>query len=295
MDSYLLSRITKDFLNLDPDQIPPKERYRAGWGGSVLMYHQKASRNPKKREEVEKILGERKRASSYFKKGLVDLSTAPKLSPPKELPEGSIAPPAQFSRGAIERDKRRNPEPIRYLLTETNETAQAKPIPGNSRLVRSLAKGKGVLRKNAQGLFYLDVDNRLISMMLPFLSSRHLVRPPYFNVFGDPEGAHIPVIPAREAMFQYLDTVDELGETFAFEIQGLYSSKPSIWPEVEEVWYFKIHSPDLEKLRRKHFLPEHPNGHPFHVVVAVKPKPGMKKNSQSSLFTMRINSAILVA
>ena len=296
MDSTLLSRITKDFLNLDPARVSPKERYRAGWGGSVLMPHRKApSKRRERREEVERILGERKRAANYFPKGLVDLATAPKLSLPKVLPNRGISPAMLFSRGPLENDKRKNPEPIRYLLMETDEVSKARPIPGNNQFLRSLCKGKGVLKRNSAGLIYLDIDNRFISMMLPLLKSRHLVRPPYFDLFTEPDGAHIPVIPAREAAFQYLSEIEEVNREFTFEIKGLYSMKPATWPEVEEVWFFKIHSPELENLRRKYFLPEHPNGHPFHITVAVKPRTGAKGNAPHSTYTMRINAAILVA
>lgn len=292
MDSLLLSRITKDFLNLDPDIVPPKDRYRAGWTGSILMSHQKARLQKKKRDKVDTLLGERKRYAR-FRKIPVNLSTAPKLEKPIETPEGQMEPAWVFSRGDLDNDKSRNPEPIRYLLVETNEFTKARPVPGNTRLLRSLCKGKGKLKKNAQGLFYLDVDNRFVNMMLPYLQNRHLVRPPYFNLFREPDGAHIPIIPAREASFQYLDEIEEIGEEFTFEIEGLYSMKPTLWPEVDEVWFFKIHSPELERLRKRYFLPEHPNGHPFHLTVAVKTNP--HRNATRPIQIMRINSAILAA
>ena len=292
MNSLLLSRITKDFLNLDPDTVPLKDRYRASWTGSILMSHQKACPQKKKRGEIKALLGERK-GYSRFRKTPIDLSTAPKLEKPIQTPEGQMEPAWIFSRGDIDNDKRRNPEPIRHLLLETNEFTQARPVPGNTSLLRSLCKGKGKLKKNAQGLFYLDIDNRFVNMMLPYLQNRHLVKPPYFNLFREPDGAHIPVIPAREASFQYLDEINEVGEEFTFEIEGLYSMKPTLWPEVEEVWFFKIHSPELENLRKRYFLPEHPNGHPFHLTVAVKTNP--HANAKRHIQMMRINSAILAA
>lgn len=292
MDSLLLSRITKDFLNLDPDTVSSKDRYRAGWTGSILMSQQKSYPKKKKREDVEALLGERKRYAR-FRKTPVDLSTAPKLTPPTLPPVGQIEPGWVFSRGDIDNDKRRNPEPIRYLLTETNEFTHARPVPSSPRLLRSICKGKGKLKRNAQGLFYLDIDNRFINMMLPFLKAKHLIKPPYFNLFREPDGAHIPVIPAREAAFQYIDEIKEVGQEFTFEIEGLYSMKPTMWPEVEEVWFFKVHSPELEKLRRRYFLPEHPNGHPFHIAIAVKPK--TTTNPKGDVIMMRINAAILAA
>ncbi|OGN55890.1 MAG: hypothetical protein A3D96_00390 [Chlamydiae bacterium RIFCSPHIGHO2_12_FULL_44_59] len=292
MDSLLLSRITQDFLTLDHDQVSPKERFRAGWGGSILISHEKAPRRKRKRRsEVEYLLGERKRASRLFAKGAVDLSTAPKLASPKAAPEGSLSPATPFFRGILEIDRKKNPEPISYLLTETHEFSRARPVPGAPKLLRSLCRGKGVLKRSSQGLVYLDLDNQFISIMLPYLKAHRLIRPPYFNLLIKPEGAHIPVIPAREAAFQYLDAVEELEQPFVFEVDGLYSMKPSTWPEVEEAWFFTVSSPDLEKLRRKYFLPEHPNGHPFHIVIAVKP--GTQKTQPHPL--MRINASMLVA
>src|SRR5690349_16372778 len=105
----------------------------------------------------------------------------------------SFQPPRYFSRGALEKDRRKTPSPILYLLTETKEVELARPVPGNSLLFRSLCKGKGILRKS-NGLVYLDVDNRFILSLMPYLKAFDLIKPPYFNLFGSPEGAHIPVI-----------------------------------------------------------------------------------------------------
>jgi hypothetical protein len=299
MDKHLLSRITKDFLNLDPDLVSTKERYRLGWGGSVLSSHEKALPQSKKRKEAAtRLIQMRERFASLFSPTgsilPIPLSTSPRLAPPIDLPAATFRPAWYFSRGALEKDRKKNPEPITYLLTETNETARARPVPGNSLLFRSLCKGKGILKENQQGLIYLDVDNRFISMMLPYLKAHNLVRPPYFNLFDAPEGAHIPVISAREAAFQYLDQFEQLGKEFSFEVEGLYSMEPSSWPEVEQVWFFKLSSPELEDYRRRYFLPAHPGGHPFHIAVAVKPRVGSSPFPRS-MPLMRINIAFLAA
>ena len=143
-------------------------------------------------------------------------------------------------------------------------------------------------------MIYLDVDNRFISMLLPYLKAYGLVRPPYFNLFTAPDGAHVPVIPAREAAFQYLEGVDEVGKEFSFEIEGLYSVEPTSWPEVEQVWFFKLRSPELEKLRRKYFLPALPGGHAFPIAVAVKPRVSAG-HAPRLLPLMRINPAFIAA
>ncbi len=288
MDKLLLSRISKDFLNLDSDVVPGRERYRLGWGGSVLVGQ---------RKEARQLLELRERFAGLFEKGDargIALSTAPKLAQPIDLPVGTFRPAWYFSKGALEADRRKNPDPISYLLTETNETARARPVPGNSMLLRSICKGKGVLKQNEMGLVYLDVDNRFISMMLPFLKMQGLVRPPYFNLFGAPEGAHVPVIPAREVAFQYLKEIEGLGGEFSFEIEGLYSMEPVSWPEVEQVWFFKLRSEGLEDFRRRNFLPGIPGGHAFHIAVAVKPRTGMGETPRP-LPMMRVNPAFIAA
>lgn len=285
MNSLLLSRITKDYLNQDPALVPGRERYRMGWAGSVLSSHRSENR-------VAMLLDLRERLAGLFEREDVPpvyLSTSPKLSPPSPPPPATFRPARYFSKGV-----RENPAPIEYLLTETNETSVARPVPGNSLLLRSLCKGKGVLRQNGKGLVYLDIDNRFISMLLPYLKAYGLVRPPYFNLFALPEGAHVPVIPGREAAFQYLDEIAEVGKEFSFVIEGLYSMEPSSWPEVEQVWFFKVHSPELEKLRRKYFLPAVPGGHAFHIAVAVKPRVSAKAVRQT-LPLMRINTAFIAA
>lgn len=279
MDSLLLDSITKDFLNQDPEAVAGKQLYRMGWAGSVLSAHQE-----RKRE----LLGLRKGLRSIWDEG------APKLAPPVGPSPASFRPARYFFRGVDEFDRRKNPAPIAYLLTETNETSLAKPVPGNSLLFRSLCKGKGVLRRNRQGMIYLDIDNRFISMLQPYLKAYGLERPPYFNLFTFPDGAHVPVIPAREAAFQYVDQVDEVGREFSFEIEGLYSVEPTCWPEVEQVWFFKLRSPELETLRKKYFLPALPGGHAFHIAVAVKPRVGAK-NSPRPQPLMRVNVAFLAA
>lgn len=291
MDSLLLSRITKDYLNLDPALVPLKERYRIGWGGSILVSQSKIKA---RKQKAAQLLALRERFAHLFdfsEPRPIPLTTAPQLEPPKEEPsKTNYAPPRYFSRGILDK---KTSTPIPYLLTETSETAQARPVPANSQLLRSLCRGKGILRRNGLGLTYLDIDDRFITMMLPFLKTQGLIRPPYFNLFATPEGAHVPVIPAREAGFHYLDQIEGLGDEFSFEIEGLYSMEPSSWPEVEQVWFFKLQSEDLEKIRKKHFLTSLPGGHDFHIAIAIKPRLGSHHPTKAPL--MRINVGLSAA
>jgi hypothetical protein len=298
MDSLLLSRITKDFLNQDPAVMPYKRLYRMAWSGSVLASHpQRISQKKSPPPSFKDFLGAMRERISQVVGGnapkIPSFSTTA-IPKPTEPVKASFTPPRYFSRGGWENDRKKNPAPIPYLLIEANETSRPRPIPGNSLLLRSLCKGKGRLFQNNQGFVFLNIDNRFISSLIPYLKAYGLVRPPYFNLFGSPEGAHIPVIPAREMAFQYIDKIQEVGEEFSFVIEGLYSIEPSTWPEMEQVWFFKLSSPELEKLRRSYFLPSTPGGHAFHIAVAVKPKPGFK-HQPHPLPPMRINTGFLAA
>lgn len=206
----------------------------------------------------------------------------------------TFALPLYFSRGLIDRNKRKNPEPIPYLLTESDEIVEPKPVPNSVPLLRSLCKGKGILKQNEQGLVYLDIDNRFISMMLPYLKMARLVSPPYFHLLGEPEGAHTPVISTREILLKGVGSIEELGREISFEIDGLFSLKPQAWPEMEQVWFFQLRSEGLEAVRRSQLLPSTPGGHPFHIAVAVKPRVTYLGFSEPSPL-MRINVGYLVA
>lgn len=225
---------------------------------------------------------------------MFSIDTRPQLALPKPPAPGSFCPPRFFFRGALENDPRKNPEPIWHLLTETLEEPLSRPVPHNVPLMRSLCKGHGQLKQNKQGFIYLDVGDQFITAMLPYLRTKDLVRPPYFNLFIAPEGAHIPIVSKREADFHFLEEMKEMGKTFSFVIEGLYSCKPDTWPEVEEVWFLKVQSPELEALRQRYFLTSRPNGHDFHIAIAIKPR---KKGStvKRPVPFLRINPGFVAA
>jgi hypothetical protein len=102
------------------------------------------------------------------------------------------------------------------------------------------------------------------------------------------------VISERESTFHFLGPIEELGQTFSFELEGLYSVEPTLWPEVEQVWFFKLKSPELEALRRRHFLSSKLGGHSFHLAVSVKPR-SIQPTGPRPLPTLRINIAFLAA
>jgi len=298
MSYGILTKIDRELLQLDPNITPRRQLRHLAWSRSSLN----DSRGEKERAfSFAALIFAFKRMLGDLLKGEETLSmrhfeeARPKLAAPfRSFKEGSYRPARYFSKGGMETDSKKNPAPIPYLLIETNEISAARPVPGNSLFLRSLAKGKGNLRKNSQGLFYLDIDNRFILTLIPYLKAYGLVRPPYFNLFSSPDGAHIPVIPPREAAFHYLNQIEGLDQEFSFEIDGLYSIEPTLWPQVEQVWFFKVRSPALEELRRRNFLISKPGGHSFHIAVAIKPRQTQAKQPQP-LPLMRINIACLAA
>ncbi|MBM3184512.1 MAG: hypothetical protein FJZ64_04325, partial [Chlamydiae bacterium] len=216
MQFPVLTKIDRELLRLDSALTPRRKWQRLIWERSSLSSLGNSDQKSKKH---------------------------PPLPTPGDRSTTSKSP-RYFSKGLFEKDPKRNPPPIPYLLIESEETATARPVPGNSLFLRSLAKGKGVLRKNEKGLFYLDIDNRFVLSLVPYLTKAFgVVHPPYFHLFAAPEGAHIPVILPRESIFHFIDQIEDLGKEFTFEIEGLYSTKPSFWPEMEEVWFFKLKSP----------------------------------------------------
>lgn len=290
-----LTSIDRELAKLDPNIVPRRQRMRLVWARSTLTSYSSAFRRSL---TLGSILGAIKGMIAQWIEEPTSpqpSSSRPRLTPPTLPPLGSYRPARYFSKGgALDTEPKRNPAPISYLLIETREVAQARPVPGNSLLLRSLCKGKGILRRNEQGLIYLDIDNRFITAMIPYLKAYDLVRPPYFNFNSFPEGAHIPIITNRESAFYYIDRVEELGKEFSFEIEGLYSLEPTLWPEVEQVWFFKLRSPELETLRRHHFLTPTPGCHSFHIAVAVKPRAFAGKTPHP-FPVMRINVAYLAA
>ena len=296
MSYSILTKIDREILRLDPEFAPRRQLKDLMWARSSIRTAEEGDLGSEDRTLLLSLLLTLKkflRALSVRERELAPaIGSRPKLTRPiRSLKEGSYQPPRYFSKGSLEKDKI---APIPYLLIETNEISQARPVPGNSLFLRSLAKGKGTLQKNDHGLFYLDIDNRFILSLVPYLKAFGLERAPYFNLFVAPEGAHIPVIQPREAAFHYIDSIDEVGKVFSFEIEGLYSIEPTLWPEVEQVWFFKVHSPELEALRQRQLLMSKPGGHSFHIAIAIKPRQ-TKMRQPLPLPVMRINIAFLAA
>ncbi len=82
------------------------------------------------------------------------------------------------------------PLPIWQLIQKSKETVKTSALPHNTPLMRSLAKGHGILKKNRHGLTYLDIEERFITAMRPYLRIKKrpiFLKHPQFLSFSERE------------------------------------------------------------------------------------------------------------
>lgn len=77
------------------------------------------------------------------------------------------------------------------------------------------------------------------------------------------------------------DRVSERGRSFAYSLGRLYSAAPADWPGVARVWYVKVYSPELQRLRLSYGLPPlpRPDADSFRLVVAVRRRGVLGRNA----------------
>lgn len=86
--------------------------------------------------------------------------------------------------------------------------------------------------------------------------------------------AHITVLRPDEIV--QIGGADKLkpdrGKQFNYTLGRLVTFRPAGWPGMERAWAVRVHSPDLQRLRRSYGLSSLPNEgkYDFHVTVAVR-------------------------
>src|ERR1700761_8265717 len=76
----------------------------------------------------------------------------------------------------------------------------------------------GLLKRNALGLTYLDIDDNYIHQIFPLIKDNEIMKPEYFG--DDLVGAHISVIyPSEETLCH----AAALNQQHLFSVSGLYS------------------------------------------------------------------------
>lgn len=150
---------------------------------------------------------------------------------------------------------------------------------------------KGLLRKDKQGLVYLELSTDYIAQLFPLLNAIDAESVPLSQVAPTP--AHIPVMTPHEYLTaKRWGKIKELNQEFSFEIRGCFSVKPQLIPEMNKMYYLMIHSLELEGLREKYLLPRTIGTHSFHLVIGFQKQ---EKSSSRQPETFRLNVSCFAA
>ncbi len=140
----------------------------------------------------------------------------------------------------------------------------------------------GRLMLSAGDWIILSVPNALVRGVFSAMDEPGIELPP-----SGPDGnlnAHISVIrPEELAMLGGPEKITERGKSFTYTLGRIYSVEPEGWAEMSRVWYVRVHSPELQALRRSYGLSGLPNDgkYDFHVSVAVRRKKVLGRNDTS--------------
>ena len=119
----------------------------------------------------------------------------------------------------------------------------------------------------------LSVPNALVRGVFAGMDEPGIELPPSSEAGG--LMAHISVMRPEEIdIIGGLDKITERGKRFSYRIGGLTHCVPDGWKEMSDCWFLKVHSPELQQLRRSYGLSSLPkNGEfDFHITVAVRRK-----------------------
>ncbi len=131
----------------------------------------------------------------------------------------------------------------------------------------------GRLYRSSTGWILLSVPNALVRGVFSAMAEPGIELPPAAP--GGAFDAHVSVMrPEDVEMIGGPDKITERGKMFAYTLGRVYSVDPDGWPGVAKVWYVKVHSPELQALRRSYGLSSLPKDgkYDFHVTVAVRRK-----------------------
>jgi hypothetical protein len=98
------------------------------------------------------------------------------------------------------------------------------------------------------------------------------------NVDGELLNAHISVMTADEVRYIGHNNINERGHSFGYSLGPLKELDVKNVAGVSKVWAITVTSPALADLRKSYGLSALPNGHPFHITVAVRRRGVLQDN-----------------
>lgn len=133
------------------------------------------------------------------------------------------------------------------------------------------------------GWLLLSVPNALVRGVYDAMSApgAELPLPGVLNVPDvkpDVLNAHISVMTADEVKKVGVDNINERGHMFGYALGTLQEITPRNIDGVSKVWAIQVSAPALSALRKSYGLSALPNGHPFHITVAVRRKNVLQAN-----------------
>lgn len=150
---------------------------------------------------------------------------------------------------------------------------------GDPSIVYNLA---GTLYLSSKGWVLLGVPNALVRGVYSAMREPGIELPPP-GAAGHLE-AHITVLsPDDVDKIGGPEKVTERGKQFTYTLGRIYAVEPDGWPDVAKVWYVKVHSPELQELRRSYGLSGLPRGGEgdFHITCAIR-KRGVLSRSETA-------------
>lgn len=134
---------------------------------------------------------------------------------------------------------------------------------------KSPAELYGRLYLANSGWLLLEVPNSLVRGLF------NAMQEPGIELPYDDEGklnAHISVMNDLEVETIGADKITERGHVFAYRPQTLVRLDRPSWKGVSAVWFLRVGSPELERLRKSYGLSARPhnNEHDFHITYAVR-------------------------
>ncbi len=142
--------------------------------------------------------------------------------------------------------------------------------------------GRLFYKKGSMGdWLMLGVPNALVHGVFTAMDEPGIELPP--SGPNEQLNAHITVMrPDEITALGGPSRITERGKSFHYRLGGLVSTSPAGWPEMAHVWLLRVHSPELQTLRRSYGLSSLPKdgAFDFHISVAVRRKGVLGRNDK---------------